>query len=184
MAEHKSKLTKTRYASTRALLCTIAFLLTANFTFSLYLWFGSIKARVLKNLPYWPEVAHAFITLLLWSISVTALLFLLSKRRRARRSAAILLSITLILSTCCFIYDTHCASWAAWRIPIFVSGPEPYQGIGWRFYFVNWPWYVRDVITAGASTEPSVFHHFFGHRPKGYISSSTLTYIGDPNSQD
>ena len=128
---------------------------------------------------YWPEVLHALIIIVLWCTSIAAFILVLSKKNRTQRPVVLLLLITLALSGCCFVYDTQYSTWSTSAVPIFVKMSEQYYG-GYRFRFINWPWYEKDIISEGAFKESKVFHHFFGHRPKGYISSSTLTYIGEP----
>ena len=65
-----------------------------------------------------------------------------------------------------------------------VNGEEPYHGIGYRYSFINWIWYEKDVIRSDNFTKDKVFRHFFGMRPKGYISSSMLIYVGDQGKKE
>lgn len=150
--------------------------LMANFFVSLCIWIVDVWYISTTDRQFsCPYFLHAASTLVLFLISLAAFILVTLKKRKA----VFLLLFTVILSICCFAYETHYAKWFYRVYPIMVNGPEPYQGIGYRHLFVNWWWYEKDIIRSGDFTTNKVFHHFFGIRAKGYISSSTLMYIGD-----
>lgn len=172
-------ITKIKNATIKAFLYILAISLTLNFTVSLILWYLTIQARYSKGMTYWPEILHALIAIVLWCSSLTAVILLLSKKTNVQRYIVFLLLVSVILSVCCFVYDTQSLGVSSFSMPIMVIGSEQYHGIGYRYRFHNWPWYEKDILMVGDFTEENVFHHFFGHRRKGYISSSTLTFTGD-----
>lgn len=147
--------------------------LLVNFSASLLLWLGYIWHVSTTNdkvdLPY---LLHSVSTLILFSISLAAFILLNVKRKTVS-----LLLFAVLLSASCFIYETQYHKCRYLVSPILVKGAEPYQGIGYRFRYSNWLWYEKDIIRSGDFTTDKTFHHFFGNRRKGYISSSTLIYI-------
>ena len=148
----------------------------ANFLVSLCLWIFYVwHISTTDKQVNWPYLLYAVPALVLFLTFLAAFILVFLKKRKA----VFLILFATILSICCFAYETHYAKWFYVVTPIIVQGPEPYQGIGYRYGFINWWWYEKDIIRSGDFSTNKVFHHFFGIRPKGYISSSTLIYIGD-----
>jgi len=132
-------------------------LLTLYFTFTFVVWSKYIWAAYSKNVLHRLELLHPIIAVVLLSISLAAFIQVILKKRRA----LLLLSLTILLSTCCFIYETRYSKSSYVARPIIVNGEEPYQGIGYRYSFINWIWYEKDVIRSNDFTKDKVFHHFF-----------------------
>ncbi len=152
--------------------------MTLYFTFivwSKYIWIGYSKSTL-----HWFELLHPVIAVVLLSISLASFIEVILKRRKS----VFLLLLAIFLSTCCFIYETQYSKSSYIARPIIVSGEEPYLGTGYRYHFINWIWYEKDVIRSDDSSEVKVFNHFFGMKPKGYVSSSSLIYIGDRDRVD
>ena len=156
-------------------LFVLSLLLTLHFAFTFVIWSMYIRAVYSKNVLNWFEWLNPIIAVVLFSISLATFILVILKKR----IAVFLIALTIILSTCCFIYETRYSKSSYMVCPIIVNGEEPYQGIGYRYSFINWIWYEKDVIRSGDFTKDKVFHHFFGIRPKGYISSSTLTHVSN-----
>jgi hypothetical protein len=153
----------------------LSVVLLANFSFSLFIWFQYVwHVSTTDDRFNWPYLFHAVPALILSLTSLVALILIHLKKHKA----VFLVLLSIILSVGCFIYETQ---YDGLGYPIFVNGPESYQGAGYRYIFVNWWWYEKDVIRSGDFTTEKVFHHFFGIRPKGYISSSIIMYIEDAN---
>lgn len=153
----------------------LSLVLTLYFAFTSVVGFKYIYGAHTKDVLHQSGLFHLILSIILLSISLITFIMIILKKRRS----VILLLFTVFLSTCCFIYETQYSKTSYVTRPIIISGKEAYQGIGYRYSFINWIWYEKDVVRSEDFTEDKVFHHFFGRSPKGYVSSSSLIYLTD-----
>ena len=116
------------------------------------------------------DLFHIVTVVILLLVSLASLIQAIFKRPKAKALLLILFSLV----TCSFLYDTQYSKTSSIIRPIIVNGEEPYRGVGYRYSYIKWIWYEKDVIRSDDFTKDKVFHHFFGLKPKGYISSSTI----------
>ena len=150
-----------------SLLLMMYFVGTCTF-WSRYIWIEHST-----NSPYTSKLIHVFFSVVLLSISSIALILAKLKKR----VSVILLLLTIFLSTCCFIYETQYSKSSYIRYSIMATDEEPYEGVGYRYVFLNWAWYKKDMIKSLEFPEGKVFHHF---NLKPNKSSSTLEFIDEP----
>ena len=162
----------------RPVVLGLSLIFVLHFSVSLLLWLGYVwhVSRTNGQLN-WPYLLHCVPAVILFSISLAAFILVLLKKRKA----GLLLLIAVVLSVCCFIYETHYDKWCYTVSPIALDGVEPYQGLGFRYIFVNWWWYEKDIVRSGNFSTDKVFHHFFGIRPKGYRQ---VIFVPLPDAND
>ena len=148
-------------------------LLTLYFVFTSTAWLKYICIEHSRNSPYTSKLIHVFFSFVLLSISSIALILAILKKR----VSVLLLLLTIFLSTCCFIYETQYSKSSYISRLITAKGEKPYEGLGYRYVFVNWIWYTKDIIKSEECPEGKVFHHF-NLRPNR--SSSTVVFEDEP----
>jgi hypothetical protein len=173
----KGRATDIKSRLTRRSIFALSLILLLHFAVPLFFWFAYVwDVCTTDKQVIWPYLLHCVPAVVLFSISLAAFILVLLKKRNAGK----MLLLAVVLSACCFIYETRYDKWCYGVRPIVLNGPEPYQGLGYRYYFVNWWWYEKDIVRSGDFTTDKVFHHFFGIRPKGY-SSGIFIGLPDPN---